>query len=360
MPTTLSKAIKILVVDDEAVGRHLLEAILIPEGYDVIFGENGHQAIEVATSLLPDVILCDVMMPKMDGYEVCRALRENSETVHIPIFLITALDDRDSRIKGIDAGADDYISKPFDRLEVLAKIKNYTTRIRYRKIVKSETPVVAEKSEFQAIILHQLVAAQQVQDSRIQVEWVQDAPDSDSKHHHFMFRSGERDYVLVISNSLTGIDAVLANILYAQLIRNGLKIHPDSPQGLLENANKQLSGIFNGTSTGASTPDFATALFVLDRETGHMSVSGMQQVVFLCTGTDNSVDVHSLETDSSYEFIPDSTCFLFPSDLNAGNHEEIGILLEQMLEKDTNFNLQQLETERFNQTKDYFLIKLTF
>ena len=109
----------------------------MPEGYDISFGADGEEAIKVAVNDLPDIILLDVMMPKMDGFEVCKKLRENDATAHIPIYLITALDDRDSRIRGIDAGAYDYISKPFDRVEILAKIKNITNQL---KILKKNAP----------------------------------------------------------------------------------------------------------------------------------------------------------------------------------------------------------------------------
>src|SRR5512147_618315 len=113
----------ILIVDDEPIGRQLLEAILFSEGYKLLFAEDGEMALEKVIENKPTVVLCDVMMPKMDGFEVCRRIRKDESIAHIPIFLITALDDRDSRIKGIDAGADDYISKPLDRIEILAKVR---------------------------------------------------------------------------------------------------------------------------------------------------------------------------------------------------------------------------------------------
>lgn len=128
---------KILIVDDEPIGRQLLEAVLYTEGFELLFAENGMQALDITINDLPDLILMDVMMPEMDGFEVCKKIRKHEKAQKIPIILITALDDRDSRIRGLDAGADDYISKPFDRVEILAKVKNITQLNRYRQIINN-------------------------------------------------------------------------------------------------------------------------------------------------------------------------------------------------------------------------------
>ncbi len=92
----------------------------------MLFASNGSEALERAKEIIPDLILLDVMMPGMDGFEVCRRLRTNSILAEVPIILITALDDQDSRIQGINAGSDDFITKPFDRLEIRARIRTIT------------------------------------------------------------------------------------------------------------------------------------------------------------------------------------------------------------------------------------------
>lgn len=120
----MSQNSKILIVDDEAIGRQLLEAILFPENFELHFAVNGQEAFEKALDLIPDLVLLDVMMPDMDGFEVCKKLRTNKILGNVPIIIITALDDKDSMKKGFGAGANDYISKPFDRVEVLTKVKN--------------------------------------------------------------------------------------------------------------------------------------------------------------------------------------------------------------------------------------------
>lgn len=125
----------ILIVDDEPAGRETLESILEPEGYHLVLAENGYQAIEQAKAILPDVILLDVMMPGMNGFEVCRRIRSEKELAEVPILFLTALDDRQSLLNGLDAGADDFISKPFDRYELRARMLGITRLNRYRKLL---------------------------------------------------------------------------------------------------------------------------------------------------------------------------------------------------------------------------------
>lgn len=125
---------KILIIDDEPIARATLEALLAGETYELHFSENGREGLSTAQALLPDVILLDVMMPGMNGFDVCRAVRAIYALSEVPIFLITALDDRDSRIEGLRAGADDFISKPFDSLELLARLHGITRLNRYRRI----------------------------------------------------------------------------------------------------------------------------------------------------------------------------------------------------------------------------------
>ncbi len=115
---------KILVVDDEPIGRQLLQAVLLPENFEVIIAEDGVDALKKMNSFQPDVVLLDVMMPGMDGYETMKEAKKNPAIKDIPVIFITALDDRDSRIRGLESGANDYIAKPFDRIEILTKIKN--------------------------------------------------------------------------------------------------------------------------------------------------------------------------------------------------------------------------------------------
>lgn len=119
-----SDAPKILIVDDHAASRMTAVALLAMEGYEVIEADSGSTAIELVTQKQPDLILLDVMMPGLDGFEVCQLLKQDEHTRLIPIIFVTALNDRRSRIRGIEVGADDFLSKPFDRVELAARVKS--------------------------------------------------------------------------------------------------------------------------------------------------------------------------------------------------------------------------------------------
>lgn len=125
----------ILIVDDDPFGRDALGMVLDSNGYDLLYAENGPEGILRAREALPDLILLDVMMPGMDGFEVCRRLREDSVLAEVPVLMITALDDRASRLEGIQSGADDFITKPIDSVELLARVQGITRLNRYRHLL---------------------------------------------------------------------------------------------------------------------------------------------------------------------------------------------------------------------------------
>lgn len=129
----------ILIVDDEYAGRETLQSILEGEGYRLEMAENGPQALEKAKQLLPDVILLDIMMPGMTGFEVCQRIRSDPQIAEIPIIVLTALDDRDSLLTALKAGADDFISKPFDRFELRARLLGITRLNRYKKLMQERS-----------------------------------------------------------------------------------------------------------------------------------------------------------------------------------------------------------------------------
>ena len=129
----------VLIVDDEYIGRETLQSVLEGEGYELEMAENGPQAIEKAKQLLPDVILLDVMMPGMTGFEVCQRIRSDPQIAEIPIIILTALDDRESLLNALKAGADDFISKPFDRYELRARLLGITRLNRYQKLLQERS-----------------------------------------------------------------------------------------------------------------------------------------------------------------------------------------------------------------------------
>jgi len=115
---------KILVVDDIPLNRKLQRTYLESVGYQVILAQDGIEALERIGEESPDLILLDIMMPKMNGFQVCHRLKNSENTKFIPIIMVTALNEVEDKVKGIEAGADDFITKPFNKLELLARVKS--------------------------------------------------------------------------------------------------------------------------------------------------------------------------------------------------------------------------------------------
>ncbi|WP_137135106.1 PleD family two-component system response regulator [Rhizobium sp. FKY42] len=115
---------RILVVDDIPANVKLLEARLLAEYFDVLTAENGFKALEIVANTPVDVILLDIMMPGMDGFEVCERLKANPKTMHIPVVMVTALDQPADRVRGLKAGADDFLTKPVNDLQLVARVKS--------------------------------------------------------------------------------------------------------------------------------------------------------------------------------------------------------------------------------------------
>ena len=117
---------RILVVDDIEANVRLLEAKLSAEYYDVSVAYDGMTALAMAADARPDIILLDVMMPGLDGFETCRRLKADTATRHIPVVLVTALDGRQDRLTGLKAGADDFLNKPIDDVALYARVRSLT------------------------------------------------------------------------------------------------------------------------------------------------------------------------------------------------------------------------------------------
>ena len=115
---------RILVVDDIPANVKLLEARLLAEYFDVLTAENGYECLDICSKVPVDVILLDVMMPGMDGFEVCEKLKSNPKTAHIPVVMVTALDQPADRVRGLRAGADDFLTKPVNDMQLMARVKS--------------------------------------------------------------------------------------------------------------------------------------------------------------------------------------------------------------------------------------------
>ena len=122
---------KILIIDDSEIALKLLSTILEHENYEIRIAKDAFQAFEVLTKFKPDIIMLDIMMPKMDGYEFAKRIKSLDDLKNIPIILVTALNDQESKLKGLSAGAEEFISKPIDRTELLIRTKNLIKMKKY-------------------------------------------------------------------------------------------------------------------------------------------------------------------------------------------------------------------------------------
>ncbi|MBV9955944.1 MAG: response regulator, partial [Pseudolabrys sp.] len=144
---------RVLVVDDVPANVKLLEARLSAEYFDVTTAHNGRDALAICERAECDIVLLDVMMPDMDGFQVCRKLKSNPATHHIPVVMVTALDQPADRVKGLEAGADDFLTKPvtdvalISRVRSLARLKMVTDELRMRALTSKEIGIQSPESE---------------------------------------------------------------------------------------------------------------------------------------------------------------------------------------------------------------------
>lgn len=143
MSAKAESAPRILVVDDMSANVRLLEAVLEPAGFAVASASSGPEALELVASELPDLVLLDVQMAGMNGYEVCRRIRENEATALIPVVMVTS-HDTEARIDGIRAGADDFVTKPFDHQELLLRVRSLVRIKRYHDTIRAQAVELSE------------------------------------------------------------------------------------------------------------------------------------------------------------------------------------------------------------------------
>ena len=138
---------RILIVDDNDRDRSINASLLRGATNEIEFAASGREALEVARRRQPDLVLLDIMMPEMDGQEVCRQLRSDPSTAELRVFMLTALDDSDSRIRAFRAGADDFITKPLHRVETLARIQSIARLNRYRALIRFHQELARTRAE---------------------------------------------------------------------------------------------------------------------------------------------------------------------------------------------------------------------
>jgi two-component system, cell cycle response regulator len=175
---------RILIVDDLEANRRLLDARLTADYYEVIEATRGEEAVQMAKREKPDLILLDVMMPGgIDGYEACRRLKAQPETRHIPVVILTTLDDRDNRVRGLQAGAEEFLTKPIDEVQLMARVKSLLTlkvvtdELRAREESGRRLGVIGDEMRADAVDQHRVFAGNVlvVDDNATQIKRIQTA-----------------------------------------------------------------------------------------------------------------------------------------------------------------------------------------
>jgi len=138
----LENRFPVLIVEDDPVSRMLLELTLVKAGYEVVSAKDGREALALFEKRFFPIVFTDWMMPEMDGLQLCRTIRKNVSTGYVFIFLLTARDSRDDMIAGLEAGADDYLTKPFDRLELFARLKTANRILELEKSLKEANEAI--------------------------------------------------------------------------------------------------------------------------------------------------------------------------------------------------------------------------
>ncbi len=159
----------VLIVDDKVLNQKVLSAILEKNNFRTLTADNGKEAREMAVKHQPDIILLDIMMPVEDGFESCKKLKANPATADIPVIFISALDDAENKVKGLSIGGIDYITKPFNKEEVLVRIKNYLKLYQnYERIIKGQAEKLSQIKDAQKAIL---VKPEEVESAKFAVRY---------------------------------------------------------------------------------------------------------------------------------------------------------------------------------------------
>src|SRR5688572_25220298 len=147
----------ILIVDDQENNRLLLRDPLEAQGHTVTEARSGQEALKLLCEKLPDVILLDVMMPQLDGFEVCRQIKANAQWAHVPVLLVTALTDRKDRLTGMQAGANDFITKPVDLTDVVLRVRNAVQLKRLSDTSQESAKLATEMKALQQKLTHMII-----------------------------------------------------------------------------------------------------------------------------------------------------------------------------------------------------------
>ena len=251
MDELFSKKPHLLIVDDTPQNIQILGKTLREEGYEITVAVSGEQAIKVVGKILPDLILLDIMMPEMDGFETCERLQLSPQTQNIPVIFLTALTDTNNIVKGFDCGAVDYITKPFRTSEVVARVK---TQLELKFSKENLLQRNTEQKELIHILCHDL--NNPISAVRAFLGFIKDRPDLLSRHIENMFLAMENaaDIIELVRNmrKLEEEKLPLTNLNLKETIHQSIAIlqqkFSEKNIELLVNVNEELAVLAEKTS----------------------------------------------------------------------------------------------------------------
>jgi len=232
----------ILVVDDQSQNIELLEAHLVPQGYEIVKAENGVEALEKLSANQIDLMLLDVMMPDMDGFEVVRRVRQDETHRLLPIILVTALRETEDRVKGIEAGCDDFISKPFDKIELLARVRSLLKVKFYNDLLNEKQQELDLDFEQAALVQKTILTSKSVygliEGLEIDIQYLPMNGSISGDYYNISPMENGIASILIADASGHGIQAALSTMQIDLLNRESLSVQ--FPDQRMEHINRQL------------------------------------------------------------------------------------------------------------------------
>lgn len=269
----------IMVVDDIPANLKLLEEMLQRQGYRVMQFPRGAMALKAATKNPPDLILLDVMMPEMDGFEVCQRLKADESLKDIPVLFISALDDTDSKLKAFSKGGLDYITKPFQEAEVLARVKTHLDLRRMRKALEEE---LQWAGEMQKVLLRPRIIGSEKVDFLVSYRPVRSIYCGGD---YYDVISLSKDRYLLLLGDVSGhgvkaalITAILKAIIYPEYVKDALN-RDLSPADFLSWLNERMN--FELKKTTGMFVTFFAGVLDLERRTFRYANAGQNYPIMI-------------------------------------------------------------------------------
>jgi two-component system sensor histidine kinase/response regulator len=240
----------LLIVDDKPQNLRLISDFLAEQGFELMLTRSGEQALEKIELALPDLVLLDVTMPKMDGFEVCRRLKSNARTASLPVIFMTALDDTAHKVEGFRLGAVDYITKPIQREELLARIQHHLQLYTLQKELLSKSTDLAQKNaELEAYahtIAHSLKTPLAAASRFLEILQKYKSEDLNADQRHLLQQASS-------ALAMTG-GAVDALLLLSTVAQKSVELHPLDMKAVVEQVLNQLTDLQARTNAQLKLP----------------------------------------------------------------------------------------------------------